>query len=225
MIFLAVFLGFIAENLREQAVEHHREKRFMQSLVQDLQTDTLDIQKNIDLGVDQSKKMDTLIDLINNGITGISIVQLYRLNRESGSVVSASFEDRTSSQLKNSGGMRLIRNEKIADSIRYYWWRIKTMEAISARLADIGDKITDIGVQLFNNKYYGKHDPTKPFNFANSINPSAQLLINDPRLLAQYANRKFSRLFVLYNYINNLKGAKAAATRLIGMIKEEYHFK
>ncbi len=99
------------------------------------------------------------------------------------------------------------------------------MENISARLADLGDKISDISVQLFNNKYYGKHDPTKLFNFANSINPSAQLLINDPRLLAQYANRKFSRLFVLYNYINHLKRAKAAATNLIGLIKEEYHFK
>jgi len=225
MIFLAVFLGFIAENLREQAVEHHREKDFMQSLIQDLQSDTLDIQRNINLGVDQSKKMDTLIDLINNGMAGTSIVQLYRLNKESNLVVGASFEDRTSSQLKNSGGMRLVRNEKIADSIRNYWWRIKTMENISARLADLGDKIADIGVQLFNNKYYGKHDPTNLFNFANSINPLAQLLINDPRLLAQYANRKFNRLGVLYNYINHLKGAKAAATRLIGLIKKEYHLK
>src|SRR3982750_1889637 len=33
MLFLAVFLGFLAENLREQTVEHHREKEYVQSLV------------------------------------------------------------------------------------------------------------------------------------------------------------------------------------------------
>jgi len=225
MIFLAVFLGFIAENLREQAVEHHREKDFMHSLVQDLQSDTLDIQVNIDNGDVQSKKIDTLIDLINNGMADTSIVKLYRLNNESGRIIGASFEDRTSSQLKNSGGMRLVRNEKIADSIRNYWRIIKIMEDIRVRLHDIGDKITDVGVQLFNNKYYSKHDSMNPLKSANLITPSAQLIVNDPRLLAQYANRKFSRLGVLYNYIKNLKYTKAEATRLITLIREEYHFK
>src|SRR5580698_4300651 len=36
MLFLAVFLGFVAENLREQTVEHHREKVYIRSLVEDL---------------------------------------------------------------------------------------------------------------------------------------------------------------------------------------------
>jgi hypothetical protein len=225
MIFLAVFLGFVAENLREEAGEHRREKGFMHSLVQDLQSDTLDIQRNIDLGVVQSKKMDTLIDLINNGMAGTSIMQLYRLNFESGRVMQASFEDRTSSQLKNSGGMRLIRNEKIADSIRTYWGKIKNLDDISARLADIQGKIADIAAQLFNDKYYSKRDPMNPIGGANSVNPSAQLIINDPKLLAQYANRKYSRLGVLYNYIIQLKHAKVSATNLLGLIKEDYHLK
>src|SRR5689334_25333071 len=41
MLFLAVFLGFLAENLREQNVEHHREKEYIHSLVEDLKSDTL----------------------------------------------------------------------------------------------------------------------------------------------------------------------------------------
>ena len=41
MLFLAVFLGFLAENLREQTVEHHREKEYIHSLVEDLKSDTL----------------------------------------------------------------------------------------------------------------------------------------------------------------------------------------
>src|SRR6478752_5022447 len=41
MLFLAIFLGFLAENLREQNVEHHREKEYILSLVEDLKSDTV----------------------------------------------------------------------------------------------------------------------------------------------------------------------------------------
>src|SRR5215831_19439439 len=40
MLFLAVFLGFVAENIREEAGDNHRERQYMQSLVSDLSADT-----------------------------------------------------------------------------------------------------------------------------------------------------------------------------------------
>ena len=40
MLFLAVFCGFMAENIREHKIEQHRAKEFSKSLVQDLQNDT-----------------------------------------------------------------------------------------------------------------------------------------------------------------------------------------
>ena len=39
MLFLAVFLGFIAENIREHVVENDRVKEYAISLVQDLQNE------------------------------------------------------------------------------------------------------------------------------------------------------------------------------------------
>lgn len=44
MLFLAVFLGFVAENIRKQSVEKHREKQFIQSFVEDLKIDSAAIQ-------------------------------------------------------------------------------------------------------------------------------------------------------------------------------------
>src|SRR3954468_17117375 len=41
MLFLAVFLGFIAENQREHIVEHQREKKFSSRLLSDLRQDSL----------------------------------------------------------------------------------------------------------------------------------------------------------------------------------------
>src|SRR6476660_6301531 len=40
MLFLTVFLGFIAENIREHIVENERGKQYMESLLVDLQNDT-----------------------------------------------------------------------------------------------------------------------------------------------------------------------------------------
>ena len=45
MLFLAVFCGFLAENQRENFVEHHKEKQYMVSLVEDLETDTVELKK------------------------------------------------------------------------------------------------------------------------------------------------------------------------------------
>jgi hypothetical protein len=40
MIFLAVTLGFFAENIRESFTEHHQEKEYILSFYEDLKTDT-----------------------------------------------------------------------------------------------------------------------------------------------------------------------------------------
>src|SRR3954469_7686727 len=44
MLFLAVFAGFLAENQREQMVEHQHEKKYIRSLIQDLEKDTVNLQ-------------------------------------------------------------------------------------------------------------------------------------------------------------------------------------
>ena len=40
MLFLAVFCGFLTENLREHRVERQRGRQYIQSFYQDLKTDT-----------------------------------------------------------------------------------------------------------------------------------------------------------------------------------------
>src|SRR5436190_6777394 len=48
MLFLAVFLGFIAENAREHYVEKQRAKEYIESFYEDLKTDTARIVSFID---------------------------------------------------------------------------------------------------------------------------------------------------------------------------------
>ena len=47
MLFLAVFCGFLAENLREKNVEHHREKQFIASMIKDIEADIIQLHEDL----------------------------------------------------------------------------------------------------------------------------------------------------------------------------------
>ena len=48
MLFIAVALGFLSDNLREQFVDRKKEKQYILSMLEDLKQDTLSIRQNID---------------------------------------------------------------------------------------------------------------------------------------------------------------------------------
>jgi len=222
MLFLAVFCGFLAENQREHMIEHKREKEYMRSLIEDLQTDTVNLNREMLTGQVIRTRIENLISFLNNESSKDSAVQLYKLNNKVSRVVNVNFEDRTSSQLKNAGNMRLIRNRTVADSIRGYWEGIKTMEDISTRLEEMRIKAADIGAQIFHNKYIKFSDPLDPIHSDISISPGAKLINSDPELLALYSNRRQISLTVLNNYILSMKKVYSSAINLLTLIKQEY---
>jgi hypothetical protein len=120
MLFLAVFCGFVAENWREKLQEHHREKQFIQSLIEDIKSDTLQSHKTIvqlqrlNVGIDS-----VLIELSSPGIIANSNNAFAVWGRNQGLEVFVS-NDRTIQQLKNSGELRLIRNKAVSDRIMKY---------------------------------------------------------------------------------------------------------
>src|SRR6476620_4510143 len=67
MLFLAVFCGFLAENIREASVEKHREKQFIQSYIEDLRSDTAQIRQVLSFRELKQEKMDSLMLLLSSG--------------------------------------------------------------------------------------------------------------------------------------------------------------
>src|SRR5689334_20704612 len=206
MLFLAVFCGFLAENFREKQVEHHREKDYIHSLVQDLESDVKDIDANLELGAAVVEKLDSFVYILDEKDPDENAYDLYRLGSKSGRIVQVSFNDRTSTQLKNAGTMRLIRNSNLSDSIQDYWKMVSIDESIGQRMDDIQSKASDISVQMIRYKYFGWRNPANPF--AASISKDAKLINSDPKLVAQLSNHCSIRLVVLYNYLVNIKETK-----------------
>ena len=221
MLFLAVFCGFLAEYQLEHKIENDRERQYMESLYYDLQRDTANLRRGLELGVSQKGKLDSLVVILNTQeITGKNIEMLYMLQGNTGRVLNVFLETRTSSQLKNAGGMRLIRKKNVADSIIGYWRRIEVCDLVSNRLEQLSELRSSLGARLFHNKYYIRDDgPLAP---VTGIKPGAKLITNDPVLLAEYSNRSYSRAGIINNYISALKRAQEVATRLMKLLKDNY---
>ena len=221
MLFLAVFCGFLAEYALEHKIEKDREKQYMISLLEDLHIDTTSLQSEYQLAERQEAVADTLIEAINNQEpTSDNIKKIYLLSSNSTRVVSVGFENRTSSQLKNSGGMRLIRKKKVSDSLLSYWQDIEMCNGISERLDFIAGERSHLYARLFHNKYLIRDGgSTAP---VSGIKEGASLISIDPSLLAEYSNRTYSRKGALITYLPMMKRTKDMAVRLMEIIRNEY---
>ncbi|MGM0943582.1 MAG: hypothetical protein ACQEW9_00275 [Bacteroidota bacterium] len=120
MLFLAVFCGFLAENYRESRVEKQIERQFIKSYIEDLKSDTASIRQVIDIAKLKKSKMDSLMLLLKNQSIEGHENELYFFGRILIRGFSFQSNDRTFSQLKNSGSTRLIRNKQATDSIIAY---------------------------------------------------------------------------------------------------------
>ncbi|HEV8079332.1 MAG TPA: hypothetical protein VGP43_01365 [Chitinophagaceae bacterium] len=118
MLFLAVFCGFLAEYQLEQTIERHKEKDYIKSFTEDLQTDLSQLARVIPSLKENKLGLDSLSYGLHN--LQANTADLYYYARQSTRPVSFSANDRTIIQLKNSGGFRLITNKQSADSIMAY---------------------------------------------------------------------------------------------------------
>ena len=224
MLFLAVFCGFLAEYQLEHQIEKDREEQYIQSLLEDLREDTLVLDDNILEFNAHLKRNDTLIQLLNSPDIKNHGSDLYYLGRRASRSVRLAIHDATIQQLKNSGGMRLIRNQKVSKAIIEYYNRLVFIEYLQAIAFNEADEYRKMAIDVFHPVLFNDI-----VNMAdNSVmrppgNPS--LLTSEPKVLI--------RLSGMVSYLRNTKlglakaeeEMKGAAKELIGLIKKEYHLK
>src|ERR1700741_2867538 len=107
MIFLAVSMGFIAENIRESITAREKEKQYMESMIQDLKEDTIKINTGIKRNVNRVAGLDSLLNYLKNiPYTDSVLNKIYELRKHLRYRAEVLFTKRTLVQLKNSGGMQ-----------------------------------------------------------------------------------------------------------------------
>jgi hypothetical protein len=211
MLFIAVFCGFLAENWREQMVEHHREKEFMHSIVQDIKSDILQSNEVL-IGLKITNAgVDSLIDALSSPEIIKNSNKAYRLWTNYATFPDFFSNDRTIEQLKNSGGLLLIRNRSVSDSIMKYDQEVRDFELQHHVLSlEISDQ--HIVCQLFDWISLNRNE-----NVPVPLTEQGEKILNEA-----YSNR------IIWNFgisaiISRLEKINEEGKRIVVFIQKEYH--
>ena len=231
MLFLAVFCGFLAENLRERFVERKQEIRYMQNLLQDLSRDTAAVRTESIFQKRAVVYADSLVNILNSPERNDHSKDVYFYSRVLTIYNPFFYSNSTVNQLKNSGTLRLITKEFVADSIiQYDIWSQRLLaveenikEVIQNFRASMGNVLDAVVIKnMIDTSEIGSGSmglflkrPISPVSF----------VVDDKKNINQlciYADF----LLTLYQYqFKSMNTQKARAIRLIDLLKKEYHLK
>jgi len=227
MLFLAVFCGFLAEYKLEHVIEHQREKVYIKSMVEDLKKDTANFSGVINDFLDNESHLEIVLHGFEEGRKNYmeSWAKEFIYTARMG-FADFFYTDRTLQQLKSSGSLRLIRNNKASSGIIEYDAVIKDLNGELSVLSqsqedymEAVDKVWSFG-KMFKEQGVIKwqRDPTLPVlkNYWTTNDPSSfEYLFNK----ASYYYYSYSRLRM------QLINGKKKATDLITLLNTEYHLK
>jgi len=225
MLFLAVFCGFLAEYEREHIVEHQREKQYIESMIADIRTDSTVMGFIIKFNKQQESGFDSLLqNIYHQPYTDSSLRTLYYL-KERYTLVGGRmrFSRGTISQLKNSGGLRLIRNRAVADSIIRYDIITERAEDQFEGVDYSGKKLLDVSVKIFDGECVFDYNSSSNYRDILSSNKKFNLLTTEEKIIKEYANLAKFKKDVIINYIRQLTNLQSRIPAIIQFLEKEYH--
>jgi hypothetical protein len=224
MLFLAVFCGFLAEYALEHKIEADRERQYAFSMVEDLKLDTAALNRVIFLRTKRLEVIDSLFLLLNEPIDAnhLSDIYFYSLVTRRFAMLQFIYNDGTIQQLKNSGGLRLIRKRIVSDSIVRYDSYVRRLEKIQEREEIAIHDLKPYYLKIFDGRIYYEMITEDDRSQRPSGNPA----------LLRYSKEDLNNLIAS---LSSIKAGNVAcrsfsvdlrnkAASLLNTIKKEYHF-
>ncbi len=222
MIFLAVTLGFVAENFREYLGERAKEKDYIEGLVQNLKDDTTLLSHVIQSDRNQVKGLDSMLMLAhaNMAIDSNRRSFYHYVRIHCYSLASFKSNDATLQQLKSTGDYRLIKKDHVADSLAKYDADIHSLykqgdlyevyfREIVSRLDELAD-VTILG------------DTSFIMNDKMIERPFPQLRTEDGKLTTFFNKIMIFRIITDTYVEDHLVPQLENSTRLIAFLKNKY---
>lgn len=210
MIFVAITGGFFMENLREHRVDRHKEKEYIVRLIRDIKEDTAKINSIIKKNQRQLTGLDSLTNLLDKPVNTIDPMVFEDQLRFANNYYGFTPRDITISQLRNSGGLRLIENNSVADSIVDYYSTI--------------DHFCELNVKL--NYRYLEDNVKIEMQFIDfySNTKNSKLNISDTNKLKELKNRCFVfKAQIKWDNVWLKNDVYKKGESLLKNLKNEYH--
>ncbi len=241
MLFLAVFCGFLAEYQLEHKIEKDKEKKYMRSLIEDLKADTSAIIILNGQRMNRLLMYDSLADAIINKKYSANGADFYYWGRNISRRVFFFSADGTMQQLKNSGGLRLIRSQLIADKIIAYdilyrniMFQQQLEEIHLNEYRWLAAKIFDAAVFNEMTRTVRSHETSTQVNdstaalsnlFFKTPGGNPALKDSSPVLLNELANKLNYWAAGSLRVLQLLEQLKKMGADLVVLIMKEYHLK
>ncbi len=220
MLFLAVFLGFVAENIREHLVEKEKEKVYIENVLEDLKADTAIYNNYTTNNKILFQLIDTLTQLIKSPDRKSHVAKLAYTARMILPYYKPLYTtDRTYEQMKSSGDLRLIRNKQVANNISSYYYSVIELKKYNDAAFIWGSDYGKEMGKIFDAELLLKIIKEQKEQQAESSDllTEDRITLNELITSAQYLYGSFS----LGEKIGNKRNI--TAQKLIELIKKEYH--
>ncbi len=224
MLFLAVTAGFFVENQREHIIESKREKQYIISLIRDVELDIESLKQSAIAREKYTSYYDSLVYLLKqknkNNMNDIYFYARFLLR-----MTPFKYHDRTITQLKNSGSLRLIRNKQAADSITIYdneeIQAVLNQQALELQFRN--SILTNNVGRIFEAQVWDEMTDETTAISRPTGNPD--LITNDPTIINDFIIQVIT-LKTAYRVANRIIiRALRSAENLIANLKKEYHLK
>jgi hypothetical protein len=226
MLFLAVFCGFLAENLREHIIEHKREKKYIRSIVKDLATDTAWMNTYLYDQRASIEALDSVIYLLKKAARDSnSRKRVYYLARKSIKLSSPNkINYNAYDQMRNSGNLRLIKEQATVDSISRYYFGAKDIEQLNETIMQRQSALVEFEGKIFDGTVFQNMLGVNDFEFKEPAGSPA-LVTADKNLINDFITR--AHYLISANVFSQVyaRRQKQSAINLINFLKKEYNQK
>ncbi len=233
MLFAAVTLGFLAENLREHQIMNHRVEQNKIAILKDLQTDSADIATVIAIEDSCIKRYNRINNYLYLAKTNrISQAQLIDSIKNTPQFIAYSttlyMNNSSFKNMQSSGLLSYLEDGELKNALaNYYEVNFKSIEAANEFFDQVGivfNNYFPIGLgklirdyQKFSNEYELNNSETYE-NFMLSLNKTKNDLSSDEFI---YEVQKYYNYIFIYR--TSLLNAKKSNDKLLKLLRSEMH--
>jgi hypothetical protein len=234
MLFFAVFCGSMAEYYLEHKIEADREKEYVKAVITDLKKDTLALNEVAMAGPKQTTFYSNICIAVSmfsrQKIDADSLLKMYAT--KSDVPVTIYVNNAAFTQLKSSGGLRLIKRDSSRNAMSEYYTnaeRLDDLRKLSStymiEVARTNSKVIDWGVGR-SPDLMTVNNPSTNFNKAAYVKKLTELMVynRDPQTLHELGNSYFILSNLQRSYLEGSQEQKKLAKKLLNTLKDEYGF-
>ena len=232
MIFLAVTLGFFAENIRENYVEHKSAREYASLLIEDLATDTVELNRAAHVQNLIITAGDSLGNLLSSDPKLIVGGKLYYYEYVSSARWNFISRDATLQQLKSSGALRYLGDTSLIRKIMNYEESVQIIYLAQNRFEPQKIENWSLVQKVFDQSYFNSLDSLSDFAINLTVNDERAMrfmnnnypLLNyDKDLWQQLRNWAYTSSRNYRVEIQIFNAARLQAIIAIAALKKEHH--